>query len=80
MTVLAVFRSRAQALDAISRLKRAGVPARAVATPQEASCGCGISAQLDVRFLARAKCVIRDGRYTSFSGYYKPCGGVYVRC
>ena len=53
MTMLAVFRSRAQALDAISRLGGAGVPAQAVSTPKEAGYGCGLSVRYDARFQAR---------------------------
>ena len=42
MTVLAVFRSRSQTLDFLSRLRSAGVPSQAVNTPREAGVGCGI--------------------------------------
>lgn len=80
MTVLAVFRSRAQALDAIALCKSAGVPARAVATPQEAGCGCGLSAAFDLRFLPRVKRLLSSGRYSSFQAFYRDCGGVFVRC
>lgn len=45
MTILAVFRSRAQTLDYVAALKNAGIPASAVATPKEAGVGCGISAK-----------------------------------
>ncbi len=44
MTVLAVFRSRSQTLDFLSRLRNAGVPSQAVNTPREAGVGCVISA------------------------------------
>ena len=80
MTVLAVFRSRAQALDAIALLKNAGVPARAGATPREAGCGCGISAAFDARFFVRAKQLVQARCYSSFYGYYKACGGTFLRC
>ena len=71
MTVLAVFRSRAQALDFISYLKRAGVPAQAVSTPKEAGVGCGVSAKFDERFLPRVKLLLEKRRYASFSGFLR---------
>ena len=50
MTILAVFRSRAQTLDYVAALKNAGIPASAVATPKEAGVGCGISAKFEENF------------------------------
>lgn len=69
MTMLAVFKSRSQTLDFISRLSAAGVPAQAVSTPQEAGVGCGISAKFDARFLSRVKAVLSAGRYSSYAGF-----------
>ena len=51
MTILAVFRSRAQSLDYLSALKAAGVSAQAVSTPKEAGVGCGLSVKFDERAL-----------------------------
>ncbi|MBO5045787.1 MAG: DUF3343 domain-containing protein [Clostridia bacterium] len=78
MTVVAVFRSRAQALGYLSALKNIGVVASAVNTPKEANVGCGISVKLDVRFLPRAENVLKSGRYSSFSGWMKRIGYSYV--
>lgn len=72
MTILAVFKSRAQTLDFISRLSRAGIPAQAVSTPKEAGVGCGISAKIDARFLPRAKTVLSAHPYSSFAGFLAP--------
>ena len=58
MTYLAVFRSRAQALDFLNAVKKTGVPAQAVSTPKEAGVGCGISIKFDEQFLGRAKAVL----------------------
>ena len=69
MTMLAVFRSRAQALEYISVLKAGGVPAQAVSTPKEAGVGCGISARFDEAFLSRARAVLVKKTYSSFSGF-----------
>ena len=69
MTMLAVFRSRAQALEYISVLKAGGVPAQPVNTPKEAGVGCGISARFDEAFLPRARAVFVKRHYSSFSGF-----------
>ncbi len=71
MTVLAVFRSRAQTLDFLSRLKASGVPAQAVSTPGEAGVGCGISARFDARFMERAKSLLAKRPYSSFAGFLR---------
>ncbi len=80
MTMLAVFRSRTQALDAVSRLRAAGIPAQAVATPKEAGCGCGLSARFDARFYARVRLQFASHGWSTFAGLYREnaCGG-YVR-
>ncbi|MDE5667261.1 MAG: DUF3343 domain-containing protein [Clostridia bacterium] len=41
--ILAVFRSRSQAIDCNSRLKRYGISATLINTPKEANVGCGLS-------------------------------------
>ncbi len=71
MTVLAVFRSRAQTLDFIALLRTLGVPAQAVSTPKEAGVGCGISARFDERFLEKAKLALKKKPYSSFAGFLR---------
>lgn len=71
MTMLAVFRSRAQSLEFISVLKSAGVPVQAVNTPKDAGVGCGISAKFDERFLPRVRTALTQKRYSSFTGLMK---------
>ena len=44
--VLAVFRSRSQAIDCNARLKAAGIPANLINTPREANIGCGLSVKV----------------------------------
>ena len=80
MTLLAVFRSRAQALDFSAALKTAGVPAQAIATPREARVGCGISIKFDDRFVSRARAVLGGKGYSAFSGLMKggPNGYFYL--
>ena len=71
MTILAVFRSRAETLGYLSEIKSAGIPAQAVSTPREAGVGCGVSAKFDARFLERAETVLKKRRYASFAGFLK---------
>lgn len=71
MTILAVFRSRAQSLDYAERLYRYGVEASTMPTPKEAGIGCGLCVRFDSIQLARATAVLRGGRYSSFKGFYK---------
>ncbi len=68
---LAVFRSRAEALDFASRLKREGVPASAVSTPQEAGAGCGLSVKVGAFDLSRARRALRSARYVAFAGFFR---------
>ncbi len=68
--VLAVFRSRSQALDCNMRLKQFGVPATLINTPKDANIGCGLSVKFSQNFLPRAKAVIRGGNYSAFYGFY----------
>lgn len=78
MTILAVFRSRAQSLEFIATLKNAGVPVQAVNTPKEAGTGCGISAKFDERFLPRARYILTQKRYSSYSGMMKQTGNGFL--
>lgn len=71
MTILAVFRSRAQSLDYAERLYKYGIAATTVPTPKEARIGCGLCVRFDASQLARATAVLKTGRYSSFKGFYK---------
>lgn len=71
MTILAVFKSRAQTLDFIAKIKAVGVPAQAISTPREAGVGCGISAKFDERFYERARRVLNMRAYSSFAGFMR---------
>ena len=68
--VLAVFRSRAQAIDCSSRLRINGIAAAVVPTPKEANVGCGLSVKIPQNMLARAKALISGGKYSAFYGYF----------
>ena len=71
MTILAIFRSRAQALDCSARLKKYGVSAETMPTPKEAKLGCGLCVRFDARYFVRSKAVLKTGRYTTFKGFYR---------
>lgn len=76
--VLAVFRSRSQALDCNMRLRARGVPSNLINTPKEANIGCGLSVKFAVNMLFRAKPLILSGGYTAFFGFYS-MNSVYGR-
>lgn len=68
--ILAVFRSRAQAIDCNTRLRMNGIPSALVNTPKEANIGCGLSVKIPQNMLARAKTIIANGKYSAFYGYF----------
>ena len=71
MMVLAVFRSRSQSVDYAQKLLEYGVSCETVPAPKEARIGCGLCVRFDGRVLARAKAVLRLGRYSTFKGFYR---------
>ena len=79
MTMLAVFRSRAQALDALSLVKSAGVAAQAVSTPKEAGVGCGVSVRFEEKFYLRVRTLLAKRRYSAFWGFLRAYGGGFLR-
>ncbi len=68
--ILAVFRSRSQAIDCNNRLRMSGIPCMLINTPKEANVGCGLSVKFNKNFLMRAKAVIKGGNYSAFYGCY----------
>ena len=68
---IAVFRSRAQAIDCNSRLRSMGVPSSLINTPREANIGCGLSVKIPQNMLERAKRIIANSKYSAFYGYFK---------
>ena len=66
---IAVFRSRAQAVDCNARLRAYGVPSSLINTPKEANIGCGLSVRIPQNMLARAKGIIKNGGYSAFYGF-----------
>lgn len=68
---IAVFRSRAQAIDCNSRLRSSGVPSSLINTPREANIGCGLSIRIPQNMLERAKRIILNGKYSAFYGFFR---------
>ena len=80
--VLAVFRSRSQAMDFNARLKGAGVRCVLINTPSAAGVGCGLSVRFEYTSLARVQSILRAGRYSAFFGFFatqNAYGGTYFR-
>lgn len=71
MMILAVFRSRSHSLAYAEKLNSYGITAVTMPTPKEAKIGCGLCVRFEARYFARAKAVLKVGRYTSFKGFYK---------
>ncbi len=68
--ILAVFRSRSQAIDALQKLKNKGIPAVLINTPKEAGVGCGLSVKFTANALSKAKNMILRGGYSAFYAFY----------
>ena len=69
--ILAVFRSRSQAIDCNARLRSLGVPASLINTPREANIGCGLSIKIAPMHLERVRMLIKNLNYSEFYGYFR---------
>lgn len=69
--ILAVFRSRSQAIDCNARMRAAGIAANLVNTPREANIGCGLSVKIPQHALDKARILVRNGNYSAFYGFFK---------
>ena len=69
--ILAVFRSRSQAIDCMTKMRALNVPAQLINTPKEAGVGCGLSLRFPQNAANRAKSVISRIGYSSFYGYMR---------
>lgn len=67
--ILAVFRSRTQAIDCKEKLSARGLPATVVATPSELRLGCGFSVKFPASAQAAVKKIISHTGYSAFYGY-----------
>ena len=66
---IAVFRSRAQAVDCNARLRAAGIASNIINTPREANIGCGFSVKIPKNMFGKAQRIIAGGKYSAFYGY-----------
>lgn len=73
--ILAVFRSRTQAIDCKTKLCAHGVPAAVVATPSELKLGCGFSVKFPAGVQKTAKLIIARAGYSAFYGYVSMISG-----
>lgn len=69
--ILAVFRSRSQAMDCMNKMRAFNIPVQLINTPKEAGVGCGLSIKFAQGAERRAKNVIAGLNYTSFYGYMR---------
>ena len=68
--ILAIFRSRSQAVDCNIRLKNFGVAAELINTPKEANIGCGLSIKIPYNQGERAYKIIKKANYSAFYGFF----------
>lgn len=68
--IIAVFRSRAQAVDCNAKLRAVGIAAELINTPKEANIGCGLSVKLNSNSADRAKFIIQKSNYSAFYGFF----------
>ena len=71
--ILSVFRSRAQAQDCASRLRKLGSCEDIVSTPRVANFVCGLSLRLRAGDVRARECVRRAG-YSAFVGFFRTDG------
>lgn len=69
--ILAVFRSRLQAIDCLNRLKGNSISAGLINTPKEANIGCGLSVKFPANALSKVRGVVARANYSAFYGYFK---------
>lgn len=69
--IIAVFRSRSQAIDCNLKMRAFGISAQLINTPEQAGVGCGLSVKFPAGSMARAKGIISRSNYSSFYGFMK---------
>lgn len=69
--LLAVFRSRSQAMDCMNKMRAYNVPAQLINTPKEANVGCGLSLRIPSSHASKARTIISRLGYSAFYGYMK---------
>lgn len=69
--LLAIFRSRSQAMDCYFKMKANNLSVKLINTPKEANVGCGLSLKIPSSSAGRAKSLISKARYSAFYGFMK---------
>ena len=69
--MIAVFKSRRDAIAFGMALGRQGVRAQAVGTPSSVGSACGLSVRFSGKMLGVARTVLSYGEYQSFRGFYE---------
>lgn len=69
--ILAVFRSRGQALRFAAALRGCGIAADTAGAPQEAHVGCALAARFAPSALHNARYLLEGGGYSAFAGFYR---------
>lgn len=80
--MLAVFRSRSQAIDCMNKMRALNIPAQLINTPKEANVGCGLSLKFSASAGSRVKNIIARMNYSSFYGYMRidfRGGKIYIK-
>ena len=80
--MLAIFRSRSQAIDCMTKMRALNIPAQLINTPKEANVGCGLSLKFSGAAASRVKNVIARMNYSSFYGYMRidfKGGKIYIK-
>ncbi len=69
--IIAVFKSRREAIEFGTAMRRNGARVAAVNTPSRISSACGLSVRFRRNDLRTAQRVLSEGDYFSFKGFYK---------
>ncbi|MDE7257577.1 MAG: DUF3343 domain-containing protein [Clostridia bacterium] len=69
--MLAVFRSRSQAIDCMTKMRAFNIAVQLINTPKEAGVGCGLSLKFQTSAATRVKSLISKMNYSSFYGYMR---------
>jgi hypothetical protein len=69
--LLAIFRSRTQAIDCNQRLNKLGYPTTIVPTPESANMACGYSIRIPSAYVSQVRNAISKMNFSAFYGYMK---------
>lgn len=70
MEILAVFRSRSEAVNFAKHLDKKHIAHIIISTPMGLGFGCGLSVRFAAQFQNIALNIIRGNNFTTFEGFY----------